>query len=290
MEQVEYQEEESERLRKETEYNERRKVEDELEVSLKLLEGAEETERLRRQMNDEEERLSSEENENHGKKDLPPNNADLDRTTIENPAAAGVRSQLAQQQQARNSPMKGANASNLPPAGVATPAVKKPTLVASTNSVKGMAFDRQNSGSWLSGKPPSTSEENDHHGDAKTSPQTVNAVAMYDYVHPDPLAREFFSFKAGDIFTILPSERDLQGWKIAVSANGEKGFVPGNYLRYLQTEGEQEVKKDTVAASGGIFHTSNSVTSQVSPAQNGNSKPLKTTSQGKDEKKKNRKE
>jgi len=60
-----------------------------------------------------------------------------------------------------------------------------------------------------------------------------NAYACYDYQHPDPNAKEFFSFKAGDKFNLLPSARDLQGWKIAVNENGEKGFVPGNYLVFV---------------------------------------------------------
>jgi len=60
-------------------------------------------------------------------------------------------------------------------------------------------------------------------------PFVHNAYACYDYTHPDA-SKEFFSFKAGDKFMLLPSSRDLQGWKIAVSESGEKGFVPGNYL------------------------------------------------------------
>jgi len=64
-------------------------------------------------------------------------------------------------------------------------------------------------------------------------PFIYNAYACYDYNHSDPNSREFFSFKAGDKFQILPSVRDLQGWKIAVNEQGEKGFVPGNYLVML---------------------------------------------------------
>jgi len=64
-------------------------------------------------------------------------------------------------------------------------------------------------------------------------PFIYNAYACYDYTHSDPNTREFFSFRAGDKFQILPSLRDLQGWKIAVNEQGEKGFVPGNYLVML---------------------------------------------------------
>jgi len=64
-------------------------------------------------------------------------------------------------------------------------------------------------------------------------PFIYNAYACYDYNHPDPNSREFFSFKAGDKFQIIPSVRDLQGWKIAINEQGEKGFVPGNYLVML---------------------------------------------------------
>jgi hypothetical protein len=64
-------------------------------------------------------------------------------------------------------------------------------------------------------------------------PFIYNAYACYDYNHSDANSREFFSFKAGDKFQILPSVRDLQGWKIAVNEQGEKGFVPGNYLVML---------------------------------------------------------
>jgi len=66
-------------------------------------------------------------------------------------------------------------------------------------------------------------------------PFVYNAYACYDYNHSDPNSREFFSFKAGDKFQILPSVRDLQGWRIAVNEQGEKGFVPGNYLVMLNT-------------------------------------------------------
>lgn len=66
-------------------------------------------------------------------------------------------------------------------------------------------------------------------------PFVHNAFACYDYTHPEA-AKEFFSFKAGDRFLLLPSSRDLQGWKIAVNENGEKGFVPGNYLVLVSDE------------------------------------------------------
>jgi hypothetical protein len=64
-------------------------------------------------------------------------------------------------------------------------------------------------------------------------PFVYNAYACYDYTHPDQNSKEFFNFKAGDKFQILPSARNLQGWKIAVNEQGEKGFVPGNYLVML---------------------------------------------------------
>jgi len=64
-------------------------------------------------------------------------------------------------------------------------------------------------------------------------PFIYNAYACFDYNHPDPNSKEFFSFKAGEKFQILPSVRDLQGWKIAINEQGEKGFVPGNYLVLL---------------------------------------------------------
>lgn len=60
-------------------------------------------------------------------------------------------------------------------------------------------------------------------------------VALYDYDHFDTNAKEFLSFQEGDIFHVLPSNNDLQGWKIAINAQGQKGFVPGNYLQ-LQSE------------------------------------------------------
>lgn len=60
-------------------------------------------------------------------------------------------------------------------------------------------------------------------------------VALYDYEHFDANAKEFLSFQEGDIFHVLPSNNDLQGWKIAINASGQKGFVPGNYLQ-LQSE------------------------------------------------------
>src|SRR4051812_6795281 len=59
------------------------------------------------------------------------------------------------------------------------------------------------------------------------------AIGLYDYAHPDISAKEFFSFKANDVFTILPSGKELQGWKIAITSKGIKGFVPGNYLKYM---------------------------------------------------------
>jgi len=113
-------------------------------------------------------------------------------------------------------------------------------------------------------------------------PQHTNAVAIYDYNHPDQNAREFFSFKAGDVFTIIPSERDLQGWKIAISANTEKGFVPGNYLRFLPVAEptvptENEMKKDSPAAQ--VSNTSASsipITHVTNQNTSSNSRPIKT--------------
>jgi len=271
--------EEQQRREKNSDITERQKVEEDLEASLRLLEVAEETDR--------QQQAESRSDDSEPKRE--PIVVELDRAAIENAAAVGLKAQLATQMKGGQSPLKfsnaGGNSSNSVAAQSAVPgpisASKKSALVGPAAAVKAAAFDRQNSGSWLSGKPSTAAEDGDH-GDQKPAVQTVNAVAMYDYNHPDQMAREFFSFKAGDIFTILPSERDLQGWKIAVSANGEKGFVPGNYLRYLPTENpEQEAKKDPPAA----VPTSASTAVQTTPSQNGNSKPLKATSQGPKEEK-----
>eukprot|EP01124_Arcella_intermedia_P018380 TRINITY_DN2533_c0_g4_i1.p1 TRINITY_DN2533_c0_g4~~TRINITY_DN2533_c0_g4_i1.p1 ORF type:complete len:870 (-),score=360.98 TRINITY_DN2533_c0_g4_i1:6-2615(-) len=103
--------------------------------------------------------------------------------------------------------------------------------------------------------------------------KTILAVALYDYTHDNAAAREFFSFKAGDQFTIIPSDKDLQGWKIAISSTGDKGFVPGNYLRYL----EDEPKKGDTSASA-----AQSPASTSSPGSNPplSSRMTKATSSG----------
>lgn len=99
-------------------------------------------------------------------------------------------------------------------------------------------------------------------------------VKKYDSHHLDfslSAAKEFFCFKGSDVFTILPSGKELQGWKIAVTSKGSpllihildntprsfsiptrstyvnhhyllltlqglKGFVPGNYLKYYEID------------------------------------------------------
>jgi len=71
---------------------------------------------------------------------------------------------------------------------------------------------------------------------------------LYDYVHSDPTSNEFFSFRAGDRFTILLNSKDLQGWTIVLDSKNQKGFVPGNYLQIITNEDKSLKRK----ASGGV--------------------------------------
>jgi len=72
----------------------------------------------------------------------------------------------------------------------------------------------------------------------------ILGIALYYYTHPDPSTPQFLSFKPGDVFTFIPPEVELRGWKIAFSPQGEKGIVPGNFFRYLTREKELEKRNN----------------------------------------------
>lgn len=66
------------------------------------------------------------------------------------------------------------------------------------------------------------------------------AETLYPYDHPDKSDPNFFSFQAGQYFGIILDREDLQGWRLVINADNQKGFVPGNFLKIL-SEAESAV-------------------------------------------------
>jgi len=59
--------------------------------------------------------------------------------------------------------------------------------------------------------------------------------ARYDYTHPDP-DPNFLCFKANDVFRVIFDESEFQGWRLALNAQNNKGFVPGNFLKPISED------------------------------------------------------
>jgi len=196
-----------------------------------------------------------------------PEDMHADKTTKTMAAQAGIAAAILQkgavtpQAHKQNSVISSSNPVAIPGPGAnnntAAAGVQKKNPLSTAKTTSSNNLDRQNS-----------------------APQHTNAVAIYDYNHPDPNAKEFFSFKAGDVFTIIPSERDLQGWKIAISANNEKGFVPGNYLRYLPSteisSTDQDHKKEINSSAQSTAAAPVASNNPLSPPQNNQNKAQKT--------------
>jgi len=62
--------------------------------------------------------------------------------------------------------------------------------------------------------------------------ENLIAVTLYDTLILILLRKNFFHSKPMMSLLFYPV-RELQGWKIAMTATGVKGFVPGNYRKYI---------------------------------------------------------
>lgn len=50
------------------------------------------------------------------------------------------------------------------------------------------------------------------------------AETLYPYDHPDKSDPNFFSFQAGQYFGIILDREDLQGWRLVINADNQKGI------------------------------------------------------------------
>jgi len=206
--------------------------------SAKVVDETEELARMEREFEEERKRIEAELEDmeekpaevhvptpSYAKSSVP---ASAINTSSGNSASAGASASAAAGSRGTGGRTAAAsNASRAAAASASTAATSTNNTAASASSAAGAGGAGAAGGSgWVFTKPKPADEETE--GEVW--------VALYDYDHTDPNAKEFLSFKEGDTFQIIPSANDLQGWKIAVNQAGQKGFVPGNYLELQDSD------------------------------------------------------